>query len=43
MTIRRHTAEIILFAGGLLLGSLLTAAFAVGWATTNRQHNEAKP
>lgn len=40
---RRHTAEIVMFAGGLLLGSLLTAAFAVGWATTNRPQQEIKP
>lgn len=32
--IKRLHADLILFAGGLLLGCLLATAFAVGWATT---------
>lgn len=37
-------ADLVLFVGGLLLGSLLTATFALGWTTaiTNRSHHSIK-
>ena len=44
--IRTPHADLILFAGGLLLGTVLTAAFAIGWTTANTQpqhHTETTP